>query len=175
MKTKTPPPKKESDTEEDIFTKLMEENQITPLKKEKEPDHNYNYFEIKDNVFKPSTGNNHNNKYSGLEGAYSKPPHIRRIKINRHFQADFSLDLHGETRESALNKAKYAFRIAKQKQYQSLLIITGKGINSRQSIGIIKAVIWDWLSYQKSEGNIANFQIAPNFLGGGGAILIFFY
>ncbi|MBT4528005.1 MAG: Smr/MutS family protein [Deltaproteobacteria bacterium] len=177
MNTKTPPKKKGSEDKEDVFTQLMEENQITPLKKNQnnKSGHSCDHFEIKDNITTSATGNNHNSKYSGIEKVHLKSTHTKRIKINRHFQADFSLDLHGETRESALQKARYAFRIAKQKQYQSLLIITGKGTNSKQSVGIIKSVIWDWLSYEKNEGTIASFKIAPNFLGGGGAILVFFY
>ena len=177
MNTKTPPKKKESETEEDTFTQLMAENQVTPLKKNqnRKQGPNHDHLEVQNHVIKSDTGNRHNSKYSGLAEDHSKSPYTKRIKINRHFQADFTLDLHGETRESAIQKAKYAFRIAKQKQYQSLLIITGKGINSKQSVGIIKSTIWDWLSYEKNEGNIANFKIAPNFLGGGGAILVFFY
>ena len=177
MKSKIPSPKNNSESEEDVFTKLMEDHQITPLEnnQKKIPRLKPNQLEINSDFKISSSGVINTGKYSGLEKDTLKPSHTKSVKINRHFQADFSLDLHGETRDSALQKAKYAMRTAKQKQYQTLLIVTGKGITSKQSVGVIKSVIWDWLSYEKKEGNIVDFKTAPNFLGGGGALLVFFY
>ena len=177
MNDKIPSSNDNSESEEESFTKLMEEHHITPLGNNQKnlPRKKQSQLEINNDFKITDLGVNNRGKYSGLEKNLLKPSHTKGVKINRHFQADFSLDLHGETRDSALQKVKYAMRIAKQKQYQTLLIITGKGINSKQSVGVIKSVIWDWLSYEKKEGNIANFKTAPNFLGGGGALLVFFY
>lgn len=180
MKTKKSSYKNKSDSTEDPFAKLMEDHHVIPLDDEQEQCKNKlskkdHHLYIGDEYFCNSPDIEYSNKYSGLEADDSKPRRIKRVVVNRHFQADFVLDLHGETRDSAMGKARYAFHIAEKKHYQTLLIITGKGINSENAVGVLKTVIWDWLSYEKKEGTIESFKSAPNFLGGSGAILVFFY
>lgn len=96
----------------------------------------------------------------------------RKKKVNRNLEPDATLDLHGETSESALAMLEPFLNSAAKQNLQVLLIITGKGLNSGPQGSVLKGLIWDWLRSQ-SEKHIHGFQWAPAFLGGNGAILVF--
>ena len=100
-----------------------------------------------------------------------KPPH--KLKITRDFKPDDILDLHGETKNDALNRVQNRIQTSELGNYQTLLIITGKGINSKEKGGVLGKAVWDWLKHHQVEHPI-RFQWAPPFLGGRGAVLVFF-
>ncbi len=99
----------------------------------------------------------------------------RRIKLTPEFQPDISIDLHGETRESAIENIRQVFRKALVNNYQTALVITDKGLNSSQTGGILPNTVRSFLEQKHHEGALKSFQPAPSFLGGRGAILIHFF
>ena len=94
-------------------------------------------------------------------------------KVPSTFQPDATLDLHGETRNGALIRVERFLQNSKKRRFQSVLIITGRGLNSAENRGVLKTTIWEWLKNQRDKYSI-RFQKAPDFLGGEGAVLIFF-
>ena len=111
-------------------------------------------------------------KFTGLK----KTPRRKTVpkqKISRDFIPNDTLDLHGKTKDQAISRVQRLVRVAQRENYQSVLIITGKGMNSKERGGILGKAIWEWLQlYQESHP--IRFQWAPIFLGGKGAILVFF-
>ncbi len=112
------------------------------------------------------------NKFSGKQKQLRKNKNPKKRKINRNFQPDAKIDLHGNTREEAINRAEQFLQQSILQKYDSILIITGKGTNLENQTGILQKTIWSWLEKQKKEENIS-FKWAPYFLGGKGAILVF--
>lgn len=109
---------------------------------------------------------------------YSPVP-VRRVsarpkKIDRRFEPDDQVDLHGLTLEDALFKVHRRVMSAHARGYGSLLVITGKGLNSEVEGGVLRRGVWDWLM-TAPEDCIASFEEAPPFLGGSGALLVFLY
>ncbi|MDT8445370.1 MAG: Smr/MutS family protein [bacterium] len=98
----------------------------------------------------------------------------RPAKINRDFEPDDELDLHGERLEDALFKVHRRLMSAEARGLGSLLVITGKGLNSEVEGGVLRRGVWDWLQSGPEEV-IASFEEAPSFMGGSGALLIFLY
>ncbi len=94
-------------------------------------------------------------------------------KLKPGFVPDMELDLHGYTQKEAIQKIGRALAICHNKRLESLLIITGKGLNSDQEVGILRKTIWNRLKNNRKEMSF-RFRWAPGFLGGKGAILVFF-
>ncbi len=111
-------------------------------------------------------------KFSGVNKKSKKNKRPRKNKINRNFQPDAKIDLHGNTREEAINRVEQFLHRAIQQEYNSILIITGKGTNLDNQTGVLQKTIWNWLENRKREEKI-RFKWAPAFLGGKGAILVF--
>lgn len=97
----------------------------------------------------------------------------RKRKIRPGFQPDAEFDLHGKTKNEAIQLLKEIFRTKSNLNYKNILIITGKGLNSDQSGGILREFTWNWLKAKQNQG-IESIDWAPPFLGGKGAILVFF-
>ncbi len=113
-----------------------------------------------------------NGKYSGIQKTVRRKTRLKQ-KITREFMPNDTLDLHGKTRDQAISRVHRLVRVAHQKSYQSILIITGKGVNSKERGGVLGRAVWEWLqSYRKDQP--IRFQWAPSFLGGKGAIIVFF-
>jgi len=109
-------------------------------------------------------------KFAGHPKRPQKQPVTK--KIPKDFLPDATLDLHGETQNSALTRAERFIQNSKARGCQSVLIITGRGMNSAGNKGVLKTVIWEWLKNQRNK-NLIRFQKAPDFLGGDGAVLVF--
>ncbi len=112
-----------------------------------------------------------NEKFIGRDKQPKQKKH-RKIKITRNFQPDAIMDLHGETREIAVQKVESLLEASIIKGYHSILVITGRGLNSETEGGILRNIIWKWLNENQKERKFS-FRWAPSFLGGKGAILIF--
>ena len=82
---------------------------------------------------------------------------------------DQELDLHGKTREEAIMIVQNFLITCHAKQFQTGLIITGKGLNSGNQGPVLKKGVEHWL---KRNGNpyLRNFHEAPPRFGGSGAI-----
>lgn len=101
-----------------------------------------------------------------------RPALKRKRKVSRNFSPDEVLDLHGETKPDALDRVHRKMQTAESDGYQSLLIITGKGMNSKKKGGVLGSAVWEWLDQYQLDHPI-RFQWAPPHLGGKGAILVF--
>jgi DNA-nicking Smr family endonuclease len=96
---------------------------------------------------------------------------VKRLKPG--FIPDIELDLHGHTQKEALREIHRIVDYCRGIKLESLLIITGKGWNSSSEGGVLRKIVWDWLETNQKE-MIYRFRWAPRFLGGKGAIIVFF-
>ncbi len=81
------------------------------------------------------------------------------------------LDLHGLTREEALESLGRFIEGAWQRELKAVLVITGKGNNSPGE-PVLQAAVDGWLREQGKE-RVVEFASAPRQLGGAGAFVVF--
>jgi DNA-nicking Smr family endonuclease len=173
--------KNENVKEADGFVKLMKNIGVTqldppevskpPTSSESDQTEPINFENVTD-WLQETADLSSSGKFSGLKRPVRRKPD-RKLKITRTFKPDDILDLHGETRDDALSRVQNAIRISEKGNYRTLLIITGKGMNSKKREGVLRKAVWGWLEHHKIDHPI-RFQWAPPFLGGKGAILVFF-
>ena len=110
-----------------------------------------------------------------FQGHGQKPPkkRQRKLKISPGFVPDSVLDLHGYTKAEAQQRVELFLQQSIHKKRKVVLIITGRGLNSTIDGGILKKSVWIWLEFNQIQLNL-RFRWAPPFLGGNGAILVFF-
>jgi len=183
-KKKRPPVLREEATnkpdEADVFLNLMKNSGITKLKSQRDSqqppssaishEESIEFKEASD--WQPELDDlSPDRKFSGLKKIVRRKTKPKQ-KISREFIPNDTLDLHGKTKDQAISRVHRLIRVSLRESYQSVLIITGKGINSKEGGGVLGKAVWEWLqSYQEHP---LRFQWAPAFLGGKGAILVFF-
>lgn len=86
------------------------------------------------------------------------------------YKIDFTLDLHGETLETAHDKVKRIFELSEINNYRCLLIITGKGLHSNSKT--IKSSIIEWFKESYFSDRIIKYTDANIKDGGSGAIYV---
>lgn len=103
---------------------------------------------------------------------------LRPVAINRVRQLktgairiDFELDLHGLTREEALENLKHFISGAFNRGQKAVLVITGKGNNSPGE-PVLQGAVVSWLR-ETGKTMVAEFAPAPQQMGGGGALVVF--
>lgn len=107
----------------------------------------------------------------------SEEPHSSkrssRLKQLRRgtLRLDLELDLHGLTRDEALECLSSFVAAAYRRGQQAVLVITGKGNNSPGEPVLQKAVA-SWLK-DEGAGMVAEFLPAPIDMGGAGAFVVF--
>lgn len=84
---------------------------------------------------------------------------------------DHQLDLHGLTREEALEALPRFLRAARQKGQKAALVITGKGYNSPGE-PVLQQAVASWLRDAGRE-LVLEFAPAPREMGGSGAFVVF--
>lgn len=84
---------------------------------------------------------------------------------------DYELDLHGLTRDEALEALTMFIGGAFRRKQQAVLIITGRGNHSPEE-PVLKKAVEKWLRETGKE-MVADFLRAPPQLGGDGAIVVF--
>ncbi|MBT4265230.1 MAG: hypothetical protein HN580_25560 [Deltaproteobacteria bacterium] len=167
--------------EAEVFRNLMKNSGITKLKYQPDPHRGTSTTNSRNEPiefkgasdWQPELDNlSPSEKFSGLQKTARRKTRSKQ-KIKREFTPNDTLDLHGKTRDQAISRVHRLIRQALSENYQSILIITGKGVNSKERGGVLGKVVWEWLqSYQEDQP--IRFQWAPSFLGGKGAILVFF-
>lgn len=76
--------------------------------------------------------------------------HLPAHKIKEYLKRpDAEIDFHGLTRVEAIIELKDFLFLAKSNHWQSVRLITGKGINSTNGKAIIKETVIDWLVANK--------------------------
>lgn len=161
------------------FVELMEHNGVKPLPNKIGKYKISQPFSSKTGVIKPENIAQENlietHKFSGAQPSHStpRPKPRKKIKINRQFKPDQTIDLHGLHRNTAIDKVKITIPKALRNNQQTLLIITGKGLHSGEEKGVLRTAVWSYLNDLFQERKIGDFRWAPPFLGGDGAILVF--
>lgn len=84
---------------------------------------------------------------------------------------EYQLDLHGLTREEALEALPRFVRSARQKGQKAALIITGKGNHSAEE-PVLQQAVASWLREGGRE-HVLEFGPAPRQMGGSGAYVVF--
>jgi DNA-nicking Smr family endonuclease len=103
---------------------------------------------------------------------------LRPLPVNRMRQIrrgairlDYELDLHGLTRDEALEALAAFVGGAYNRGQQAVLVITGKGNNSPGE-PVLQGAVAAWLR-GGGQRMVAEFAVAPTQLGGAGAFVVF--
>lgn len=103
----------------------------------------------------------------------ARPAPVNRLRQVRRgsIRIDLELDLHGLTRDEAIENLERFVKGAYQRGQKGVLVITGKGNNSPGE-PVLKAAVAAWLR-EAGKGMVSEFVQAPNEMGGGGAVVVF--
>lgn len=105
------------------------------------------------------------------EGVHSRPvSRLRQLKSGQ-IRIGLELDLHGLTREEALESLEHFIASAHRRQQKAVLVITGKGNNSPGE-PVLQGAVISWLR-ERGKALVAEFAPAPRELGGSGALVVF--
>ena len=107
----------------------------------------------------------------------SDEPH-RPLPVNRMRQLrrgairiDYEIDLHGLSRDEALDHLKRFVASAVNRHVKAILVITGRG-NHSEGEPVLQGAVADWLRTE-GIGLVAEFASAPREMGGNGAYVVF--
>lgn len=105
------------------------------------------------------------------EGA--RPLPVNRLRQLRRgaIRIDLELDLHGLSRDEALENLARFIGGAFRRGQEAVLVITGKGNNSPGE-PVLQGAVVGWLR-EKGKGMVAEFAPAPRDMGGNGAVVVF--
>jgi DNA-nicking Smr family endonuclease len=110
-----------------------------------------------------------------LPGAADKnrPKGINRLdQLKRGtIRLDYELDLHGLTKEEALESLAQFVASAVRRQQKAVLVITGQGFNS-PGVPVLQGAVAAWLR-EHGRDLVAEFAPAPGDMGGAGAYVVF--
>jgi DNA-nicking Smr family endonuclease len=95
---------------------------------------------------------------------------LRQLKRGA-IRIDFQLDLHGLTRDEALESLARFVAGAYNRAQKAVLVISGKGNNSTGE-PVLQAAVAGWLR-DKGKEMVAEFAPAPRQMGGSGAFVLF--
>lgn len=101
------------------------------------------------------------------------PLAVNRMRQLRRgaIRIDYELDLHGLTRDEALDALARFIGGAFKRGQQAVLIITGRGNNSPGE-PVLQRAVTGWLRVEGRQF-VAEFAMAPRNLGGDGAVVVF--
>ena len=102
-----------------------------------------------------------------------KPLPVNRMRQLRRgaLRIDYELDLHGMTRDEALESLAHFIAGAHKRGQKAVLVITGKGNNSPDE-PVLQGAVSSWLR-DRGKGMVAEFAPAPRQMGGNGAFVVF--
>lgn len=103
----------------------------------------------------------------------AKPLASSRLRQLRRgtIRLDYELDLHGLSRDEALDALAIFVSGAFRRQQQAVLVITGRGNHSPDE-PVLKKAVEQWLR-ETGKVMVAEFLQAPRQLGGDGAVVVF--
>jgi len=107
------------------------------------------------------------------EESTQRPAPVNRLRQLRRgtIRVDLQLDLHGLTKDEALENLDRFVKGAYNRGQKGVLVITGKGINSPGE-PVLKAAVAGWLR-EKGKSMVTEFVTAPREMGGSGAVVVF--
>lgn len=103
----------------------------------------------------------------------ARPWPVNRMRQLRRgsIRIDYELDLHGLTRDEALEALAVFVSGAYKRGQQAVLVITGRG-NHSPGEPVLQKVVLNWL-HAAGQKMVAEFAVAPQQLGGDGAVVVF--
>jgi len=99
------------------------------------------------------------------------PKRIKQVKMGK-LTPDASLDLHGLQRAEVVDKLEYFFQNARHHGWQTLLVITGKGLHSEDGEPALRNEVERYLSAEGKK-QVIEWSRAPRQYGGNGALILF--
>lgn len=99
------------------------------------------------------------------------PQRMRQLKRGR-LKPQAKLDLHGATRAEVVPQMKAFLSQANILGFSTVLIVTGRGLHSRDGEPVLRTEAEAWLR-DKAKGLVAEWSRAPREYGGDGALVIF--
>ena len=171
----------QKDTADQEFKKLMNRSGVNKLKKNEkikksqiakkssepikfESEENWKPLAVDKSIYK---------KHSTTDKPVKQTKSGKKKKLTPGFIPDAEIDLHGDTREKARQKIDLFLLNSHRKRCKVILIITGRGLGSDEGEGVLRKEAWKRLGELRQLYNI-QFKWAPVFLGGNGAIVVFF-
>lgn len=91
---------------------------------------------------------------------------------NGQLKIDMTVDFHGMTLEEAFEQLLHQLNLAYENKLRCILLITGKGKNTKPGRESIKRNIEKWLKHQEISSKIIKYVDATNKHGGTGAIYV---
>lgn len=113
----------------------------------------------------------HTNEY--IEGFVVgvDPLVLERLRAG-HFSPEKHLDLHGMNAEQAYDALIWFVKDAYQKGLRTLVVVTGRGKNSPDGIGVLRPMLQHWLCREPFKRVVLAFCTARPHDGGAGAVYI---
>jgi DNA-nicking Smr family endonuclease len=99
------------------------------------------------------------------------PKRIKQVKMGKLIP-DASLDLHGLQCSDVVDKLQHFFQKARHHSWQTLLIITGKGLHSEDGEPALRNEVERYLSAEGKK-QVVEWSRAPRQYGGNGALILF--
>ncbi len=99
------------------------------------------------------------------------PKRMKQLKQGK-LTPEASLDLHGFQRADVADKLRYFLQNAQHHDWQTLLVITGKGLHSQDGVSILRDEVEQFLSAEGKK-RVADWGRAPKQYGGDGALILF--
>lgn len=102
-----------------------------------------------------------------------RPVPVNRLRQLRRggIRIDLQLDLHGLTKDEAIENLDRFVKGAYNRGQKGVLVITGKGNNSPGE-PVLKGAVAGWLR-ESGKGMVSEFAPAPGEMGGSGAFVVF--
>lgn len=99
----------------------------------------------------------------------------RRMKQLRQgkLSPQATLDLHGLTRDVVVEKIRFFLQDAQYQNWSTLLVITGRGLNSASGEPVLRQTAESFLASAEGTRLVAEWGRAPRKYGGDGALVLF--
>lgn len=108
-----------------------------------------------------------------VEGAvHGFDPNVMRKLRAGDFSVQAHLDLHGLTRDEAKQKLEAFIQKSRIEGHRCVLVITGRGLHSKDQIPVLKEGVQQWLSRGKQHKQVLAFCTARPKDGGAGAVYV---
>ncbi len=96
---------------------------------------------------------------------------LRKLRSG-HYSVEAHVDLHGLTRDPARAAVERFIDESRQRGRRCVLIIHGRGLNSKDNIPVLKMLVASWLERGRLGRNILAFCTARPHDGGAGAVYV---
>ncbi|MHB1844007.1 MAG: Smr/MutS family protein [Deltaproteobacteria bacterium] len=108
-----------------------------------------------------------------IEGAVADLDRRTRLRLRRgELSVQAHLDLHGLTREEARVAVEQFVRSQRLRGHRCVLIVHGRGLNSKDGVPVLKEALARWLSRGPLGRSVLAFCTARPCDGGGGALYL---